>query len=255
MLLQKEHRTYCYYYYYYCWLMVMILLRIPSLRIDRNIYIYIYIYMWLSSQASSSPEDNNSNHNTNSNSTNNNYSNSTCNDTSNSDDDICSPRRHLYCSCYRRYCHSRPDARHLYCMFSTLSYNILSIVIWPDAMIMICFLPADICTVILDPTPTMLRPTVLSLTDSVMIKYVYGNLNILSPTIISKQATFNSTNNLNSTPLAISCLKQYQGFCFSEHIVKPLHEWWSTHGSFLIRRQRGHPGVALPLVISNSANH
>ena len=27
-----------------------------------------------------------------------------------------------------------------------------------------------------------------------------------------------------------------------------------THGSFLIRRQRGHPGVVLPLVISNSAN-
>ena len=28
-----------------------------------------------------------------------------------------------------------------------------------------------------------------------------------------------------------------------------------THGSFLIRRRRGHPGVVLPLVISNSANH
>ena len=27
------------------------------------------------------------------------------------------------------------------------------------------------------------------------------------------------------------------------------------HGSFLIRRQRGHPGLVLPLVISNSANH
>ena len=27
-----------------------------------------------------------------------------------------------------------------------------------------------------------------------------------------------------------------------------------AHGSFLIRRQRGHPGVVLPLVISNSAN-
>ena len=27
------------------------------------------------------------------------------------------------------------------------------------------------------------------------------------------------------------------------------------HGSFLIRRRRGHPGVVLPLVISNSANH
>ena len=27
----------------------------------------------------------------------------------------------------------------------------------------------------------------------------------------------------------------------------------STHGSCLIRRQRGHPGVVLPLVISNSA--
>ena len=27
-----------------------------------------------------------------------------------------------------------------------------------------------------------------------------------------------------------------------------------VHGSFLIRHQRGHPGVALPLVISNSAN-
>ena len=24
-----------------------------------------------------------------------------------------------------------------------------------------------------------------------------------------------------------------------------------THGSFLIRRQRGHPGVVLPLVVSN----
>ena len=29
----------------------------------------------------------------------------------------------------------------------------------------------------------------------------------------------------------------------------------SAHGSFLIRRQRGHPGVVLPLVISNSAHH
>ena len=28
-----------------------------------------------------------------------------------------------------------------------------------------------------------------------------------------------------------------------------------THDSFLIRRQRGHPGVVLPLVISNPANH
>ena len=28
-----------------------------------------------------------------------------------------------------------------------------------------------------------------------------------------------------------------------------------THGSFPIRRQRGHPGVVLPLVISNSATH
>ena len=27
-----------------------------------------------------------------------------------------------------------------------------------------------------------------------------------------------------------------------------------THGSFLIRRQRGRPGVVLPLVVSNSAN-
>ena len=29
----------------------------------------------------------------------------------------------------------------------------------------------------------------------------------------------------------------------------------TTHGSFPIRRQRDHPGVVLPLVISNSANH
>ena len=28
-----------------------------------------------------------------------------------------------------------------------------------------------------------------------------------------------------------------------------------AHGSFLIRRQRGHPGVVLPLVISDLANH
>ena len=28
-----------------------------------------------------------------------------------------------------------------------------------------------------------------------------------------------------------------------------------THGSFLIRRQHGHPGVCLPLVIYNSANY
>ena len=28
-----------------------------------------------------------------------------------------------------------------------------------------------------------------------------------------------------------------------------------THDSFLIRCQRGHPGVVLPLVISDSANH
>ena len=27
-----------------------------------------------------------------------------------------------------------------------------------------------------------------------------------------------------------------------------------THGSFLIRRQRGHAGVVLPLVVSDSAN-
>ena len=33
------------------------------------------------------------------------------------------------------------------------------------------------------------------------------------------------------------------------------HALQTTHGSFLIRRQRGHPGVVLPLVISNSANH
>ena len=29
----------------------------------------------------------------------------------------------------------------------------------------------------------------------------------------------------------------------------------TTHGSFLIRRQRGHPGFVLPLVIFKSANH
>ena len=29
----------------------------------------------------------------------------------------------------------------------------------------------------------------------------------------------------------------------------------SAHGSFLIRRQRSHPGVVLPLVVSNSAKH
>ena len=28
-----------------------------------------------------------------------------------------------------------------------------------------------------------------------------------------------------------------------------------AHGSFLIRRQRGHPGLVLPLVIYNSVNH
>ena len=28
-----------------------------------------------------------------------------------------------------------------------------------------------------------------------------------------------------------------------------------VHGSFLVRRHRGHPGVVLPLVISDSANH
>ena len=28
-----------------------------------------------------------------------------------------------------------------------------------------------------------------------------------------------------------------------------------THGSILIRRRRGHPGVVLPLVVSNSADH
>ena len=28
-----------------------------------------------------------------------------------------------------------------------------------------------------------------------------------------------------------------------------------AHGSFLIRRRRGHPGVVLALVISDSANH
>ena len=29
----------------------------------------------------------------------------------------------------------------------------------------------------------------------------------------------------------------------------------TTRGSFLVRRTRRHPGVVLPLVISNSANH
>ena len=28
-----------------------------------------------------------------------------------------------------------------------------------------------------------------------------------------------------------------------------------AHGSFLIRRQRGHPGVVLPLVVSDLVNH
>ena len=28
-----------------------------------------------------------------------------------------------------------------------------------------------------------------------------------------------------------------------------------THTSFIIRRQRGHPGLVLPLAISNSANN
>ena len=32
-----------------------------------------------------------------------------------------------------------------------------------------------------------------------------------------------------------------------------ISEW--AHGSFPIRRQRGHPGVVLPLVISNLAKH
>ena len=33
------------------------------------------------------------------------------------------------------------------------------------------------------------------------------------------------------------------------------HTPWGSHGSFLIRRQRGHPGVVLQLVICSSANH
>ena len=32
------------------------------------------------------------------------------------------------------------------------------------------------------------------------------------------------------------------------------HHFTCTHGSFLIRCQRGHPGVVLPLVVSNSAS-
>ena len=31
-------------------------------------------------------------------------------------------------------------------------------------------------------------------------------------------------------------------------------DYMYTHGSFLIRRQRGHPSVVLPLVVSKSAN-
>ena len=31
--------------------------------------------------------------------------------------------------------------------------------------------------------------------------------------------------------------------------------WKCTHGSFLTRRQRGHPGLVLSLVASSSANH
>ena len=39
------------------------------------------------------------------------------------------------------------------------------------------------------------------------------------------------------------------------HLCGSTGEAGATHGSFLIRRQRGDPGVVLPLVISNSANH
>ena len=38
-------------------------------------------------------------------------------------------------------------------------------------------------------------------------------------------------------------------------VIVGVYGHFRTHGSFLIRRQRGHPGVVLPLVISNSANH
>ena len=37
--------------------------------------------------------------------------------------------------------------------------------------------------------------------------------------------------------------------------VCALRAFTCTHGSCLIRRQSGHPGVVLPLVVSNSANH
>ena len=39
------------------------------------------------------------------------------------------------------------------------------------------------------------------------------------------------------------------------HDPSPPHAVTCTHGSFLVRRQRGHPGVVLPLGISNSAKH
>ena len=37
--------------------------------------------------------------------------------------------------------------------------------------------------------------------------------------------------------------------------VRGNHLSHTTHGSFLVRRQRGHPGVVLPPVIYDSANH
>ena len=45
----------------------------------------------------------------------------------------------------------------------------------------------------------------------------------------------------------------------SSSILFLLPSWYisvnGTHGSFLIRRHRGHPGVVLPLAVSTSANH
>ena len=49
---------------------------------------------------------------------------------------------------------------------------------------------------------------------------------------------------IKNWPCKLGCWTAGPSFC---HVC--------THGSFLIRRQRGHPGVVLPLVISNPANH
>ena len=68
---------------------------------------------------------------------------------------------------------------------------------------------------------------------------LYDYLTTSSPTTIQNNKTLHAKNDLEFHPSGKILFSSFH----------------CTHGSFLNRRQPGHPGVVLPLVISNSANH